>query len=305
MLKKIVADYVWFDSQFVKVEEAKVSILTHALHFGTSVFEGIIGHPGKNNLYIFRLKEHVQRLLNSANVYSINVKYDVNQLIDAVISLCRKNDVRESCYIRPLAFVGLNMAINVTKESPSHLGIIIFSLDKFFATDEIKVSVSSWRRIYDSSTPPLAKAAGNYLNSILAIQESKRNGFDEAIILDKDGMVSEAPTENIFIVRDGKIATPSVSSSILEGITRDSIIRVAQDMGYPIVERVIPRTELYMSDEIFLTGSAANITPVVNVDGHVIGDGHEGKVTKSIREMYSKIVRGEVKEYMHWLTPVY
>jgi branched-chain amino acid aminotransferase len=304
-MNKMVADYVWFDGQLIKVEEAKVSILTHALHFGTSVFEGIRGHHGKNNLYIFRLREHMQRLLNSADVYSINVKYDINQLIDAAVSLCRENNVKESCYIRPLAFVGINMAINVTKESPSHLGILIFFFDKFFTSNEIKVCVSSWRRIHDSSTPPLAKAAGNYLNSLLAIQECKRNGFDEAIILDGNGMVSEAPSENIFIVRNKEIATPSISSSVLEGITRDTIIRIAKDMGYSVVERVIPRTELYMSDEIFLTGSAADITPVVNVDGHIIGDGKEGSVTKSIREMYSKIVRAEVEEYMHWLTPVY
>lgn len=305
-MKEKGGEFVWFDGKFVKWEEAKVPIFTHALHYGTAVFEGIRGYAAKNNLYIFRLQDHMERLHRSAGVYSISLPYSAKELSRATIELLQKNEMKESCYIRPLTFVGMHgIDLNVTKDSPTHTVIITFPFAKYFKGEGIKACVSSWRRINDSATPPLAKAAGNYLNSILATQESKRNGYDESILLDISGNVSEASGENIFLIRRGKIYTPFFADSALEGITRESAIKVARDMGYEVTERQIPRTELYMADEIFLTGTAAEIVPVTGVDGHVIGNGREGPVTKDIREMYAKIVSAGAKDYAHWLTPVW
>ena len=300
------AEFIWFDGKLVKWEEATVPVMSHALHYGTSVFEGIRAYPTKNNLYVFRLKEHMERLHRSASVYSLSVKYSAKELCDGTIELLKRNSIKESSYIRPLTFIGMHgIDLNITKDSPTHTVIITFPFAKYFSGEGLKVCVSSWRRNHDSSTPPMAKAAGNYLNSILAIQESKRNGYDESVLLDLEGNVSEASGENIFIIRNDIIYTPYSANSVLEGITRDTTITIARDMGYEFAERPISRTELYMSDELFLTGTAAEIIAITNIDGHQIGNGREGPVTKSIREMYTKLVSAGVKKYMDWLTPVW
>jgi branched-chain amino acid aminotransferase len=300
------AEFIWFDGKIVKWEEATVPVMSHALHYGTSVFEGIRAYPTKNNLYVFRLNEHMERLHRSASVYSLSVKYSAKELCDATIELLKRISIKESLYIRPLTFVGMHgIDLNITKDSPTHTVIITFPFAKYFNGEGLKVCVSSWRRNHDSSTPPMAKAAGNYLNSILAIQESKRNGYDESVLLDLEGNVSEASGENIFIIRNDMIYTPYSANSVLEGITRNTAITIARDMGYEFAERPISRTELYMSDELFLTGTAAEIIAVTNIDGHQIGNGREGPVTKSIREMYTKLVSAGVKKYMDWLTPVW
>ncbi|HEU4605242.1 MAG TPA: branched-chain amino acid transaminase [Nitrososphaera sp.] len=299
-------EFVWFDGKFVKWEDAKVPIFTHALHYGTAVFEGIRGYAAKNNLYVFRLHDHMERLHWSAGVYSISLPYSAKELAKATVELLQKNNMKESCYIRPLTFVGMHgIDLNVSKNSPTHTVIITFPFAKYFKGEGIKACVSSWRRINDSTTPPLAKAAGNYLNSVLATQESKRNGYDESILLDLSGNVSEASGENIFLVRRGRIYTPFFADSALEGITRESAIKVAKDLGYEVTERPIPRTELYMADEIFLTGTAAEIVPVTSIDGHAVGSGREGPVTKDVRGMYEKIVSAGAKDYVDWLTPVW
>lgn len=300
------AEFIWFDDRFVKWDEATVPIMTHALHYGTAVFEGIRAYASRNNLYIFKLNEHMERLHRSASVYSITLNYTAKELCEATTQLLKKIGLRESCYIRPLTFVGLHgIDLNITRESPTHTAIIIFPLAKYFKGEGIKACISSWRRIHDSAMPPMAKAAGNYLNSILATQESKRNGYDESILLDKDGYVSEASGENIFLVRNNNIYTPSIASSALEGITRDTAITIAKDLGYKVKERSISRTELYIADEIFLTGTAAEIIAVTSIDDRTIGDGVEGSVTKSIREKYSEIVSANVEGFMSWLTPVW
>ena len=300
------AEFIWFDGKLVKWEEATIPVMSHALHYGTSVFEGIRAYPTKNNLYVFRLKEHMERLHRSARVYSLSINYSAKELCDATIELLKRISIKESLYIRPLTFVGMHgIDLNITRDSPTHTVIIIFPFAKYFNGEGVKACVSSWRRNHDSSTPPMAKAAGNYLNSILAIQESKRNGYDESVLLDLEGNVSEASGENIFIIRNDKIYTPYSANSVLEGITRDTAITIARDMGYEFAERPISRTELYMSDELFLTGTAAEIIAVTNIDGHQIGNGREGPVTKSIREMYTKLVSAGVKKYMDWLTPIW
>lgn len=298
--------HVWFDGQIIDWAEAKVPVMTHAMHYGTSVIEGIRAYAAKDNLFVFRLADHMRRLHASARVYSIGMKYSADQLVDAVVEVIKKNQIRSSCYIRPIAFVGFHgIDLGVKESSPSHVAILVFTFDQYLNSKGINVCISTWRRINDLSTPPLAKAGGNYLNSVLATQECKRNGYDEAIMLDNYGMVSEAPGENVFIVRNGTIYTPPVSSSVLEGITRDTAMTIAKDLGYKLVERVIPRTELYISDEIFVTGTAAEVTPVISVDGHRIGDGVEGPISREIRETYQKTVQGDMKEYMHWLLPVW
>jgi branched-chain amino acid aminotransferase len=300
------AEFIWFDGKFVKWEEATIPVMSHVLHYGTSVFEGIRAYFAKNNLYIFRLKDHMERLHRSARVYSFALNYSAKELCDATIDLLRRISIKESCYIRPLTFVGMHgIDLNITRDSPTHTVIITFPFAKYFKGEGIKACVSSWRRIHDTSTPPMAKAAGNYLNSILATQESRNNGYNESILLDTEGNVSEAAGENIFIVRNKKIYTPFTAFSVLEGITRDSAMTIARNMGYDLAERPIVRTELYMADEVFLTGTAAEIIAVTNIDGLQIGDGREGPVTRSIREMYTKIVSAEIKEYLGWLTPVW
>ena len=305
-MKDKAVDFVWFDGQYLKWEEAKVPIFVHALHYGTAVFEGIRAYSSNDNLYIFRLKEHMDRLRKSANVYSFTSKFSADELCKAAVDLIRKNGIRESCYIRPLTFVGMHgIDLNVTKNSPTHTTIIIFPFAKYFKGDGISACISSWRRIDDESIPPMAKASGNYLNSVLATQECRRIGYDESILLDRNGCVSEASGENIFVVRNGKLHTPQLSDSILEGITRDTAITIARELGYDVVERPISRTELYLADEIFLTGTAAEIIAITKIDGNIIGNGREGTMTKSIRENYEAIVIGKSDKFMGWLTPTW
>jgi branched-chain amino acid aminotransferase len=298
--------YVWFDGNMIEYKEAKVPLMTHALHYGTSVIEGIRAYVSDSNLYVFRLEDHIRRLFRSASIHSIPLRFKVEDIVNAVLELLRKNNVKESCYIRPIAFVGMHgIDLYVREDSPTHIAVMVFRFGQYLNPKGIRCMVSSWRRINDLSLPPLAKAGANYLNSVIATQECKRRGYDEAILLDNNGYVSEAPGENVFIVRKGKIATPPLSSCVLEGITRDTAITLAKDMGYEVVERNIPRSELYIADEVFLTGTAAEITPVISIDDHVIGDGNEGIVCKSIREMYAKVVRGMVEAYEDWVTPVW
>jgi branched-chain amino acid aminotransferase len=305
-MKPFVPKFVWFDGKLVRDEDAKVPVMTHAIHYGTSVFEGLRGYWNSKNLNIFRLQDHIKRFRNSGKVYSIALRFTDKEIANAIIQICKKNNVKESCYIRPFYFIGKHgINLHVTENTPTHAAIVMFPFGELFNRNGIKVGISSWRRIHDISTPPLAKMGGNYLNSILATQESKRNGYDEAILLDHLGNISEAPGENIFIIRDGKLLTPPPSSSALEGITKDSVVKIAEDLGYQTVEREIPRTEIYFADEVFLTGTAAEISPVISVDGKKVGDGKVGKITENIRKVYSDITMDKNKKYSKWITPVY
>ena len=300
------AEFIWFDGEFKPWNSVTVPITTHAIHYGTSVFEGIRGYSNDENLFVFKLREHIQRLIQSAEVYSINSRYTVSEICSSIVELLKKNNIRKSCYIRPLLFVGLHgIDLNVTKNSPSHLAIIAFPFNRYFPETGIKTCISSWRRINENSTPPMAKAGGNYMNSVLATQECKRNGYDESILLDYQGNVSEAPGENIFLVRGNKIYTPPLSDSVLEGITRDTAITLARHMGYEVQERSITRTELYIADELFVTGTAAEITPIISVDNHTVGSGQAGEITKKILDHYQKVVISQIPEYREWLTPVW
>ena len=305
-MKSFSAKFAWFDGKFVRAEEAKVPIMTHAIHYGTSVFEGLRGYWNSKNLNIFRLDDHIKRFRNSGKVYSISLRFTDKEISNAIIQLCKKNKVKQSCYIRPFYFVGeYGINLNVTEKAPTHVAIVMLQFGDLFNKNGIRAAISSWRRIHDTSTPILAKMGGNYLNSILATQEIKRNGYDEAIMLDQLGNVSEAPGENIFLVRNGKMITPPATSSALEGITKESVIKIAGDIGHEVTEREITRTELYLSEEIFLTGTAAEITPIISVDDKKVGTGKIGRMTNQIRTVYSDIVMDRNRKYSHWITAVY
>lgn len=288
------------------IDKAKVPITTHAIHYGTSIFEGIRAYWNSKNLNIFRLDDHIERFRNSGKYYSISLNFSNNDIKKAIINLCKKNKMKKSCYIRPFYFVGqYGINLHVTEKAPTHVAMFMFPFGDLFNKKGITAGVSSWRKFSISSTPPQAKMGGNYLNSILATQESKRNGYDEAILLDKFGNVSEAPGENIFIVLNNKIITPPTSSSALKGITRDSIFRLVEDRNYESSIREINRSELYIADEIFLTGTAAEITPIIRVDERKIGNGKVGKITKELMADYTDVVMNRNEKYSTWLTPVY
>jgi len=298
--------YVWFDGKFVLGTKATVPVTTHAIHYGTSVFEGIRGYWNAKNLFIFRLKEHTKRFRNSGKFYHISPNFSDKQIENAIINLCRKNKLRKSCYIRPFYFVGqYGINLHVTKKAPTHIAIITFPFGDLFNKNGISATISKWRKFSDISTPTQAKMGGNYLNSILATQDAKQRGFDEAILLDQSGDVSEAPGENIFLVKNNELITPPLTSSALNGITRKSIITIAKDMGFKTKVRKVSKKELKLADEIFLSGTAAEITPVIQIDKKRIKASKVGSITKLLMTTYSNIVMNKNKKYSQWLTRVY
>ncbi len=297
--------YVWFNGRIVECENAKVHVLTHALHYGTGVFEGIRGYWNGSNLNVFRLREHMIRLINSAKLVGFDIGYSVEQLVDATIEVIRANGFKEDIYIRPIAFIGEGGISLDIAGMPVDVAIAAFPFGKYLKAEGVRVKVVSWRRVPSFSLPVMAKASGIYLNSVVALREARLGGYDEAILLDWRGYVAEGSGENVFIVRRGVIATPPTTASILEGITRDTVIRIARDGGYIVEERDITREELLVADEVFLTGTAAEITPVLEVDGKPVNNGKPGPITTRLKDMYREIVMGLNERYKHWLTPVY
>lgn len=305
-MKLPLSKYVWFDGKYVLTSKAKVPITTHAIHYGTSIFEGIRGYWNGKNLFIFRLNEHVKRFRRSGEFYNISLNFSDKEITEAIIGICKKNKIKKSCYIRPFYFVGdYGINLHVTKEAPTNVAIFTFPFGDLFDKNGITAAVVSWRKFSDSSTPAQAKMGGNYLNSIIATQEAKRIGVDEAILLDQFGNVSEAPGENIFIVKDGNLETPSISSSALDGITRNAVIKIAEKMDIKVIEKSIAKSELSTADEMFLTGTAAEITPVIELDAKKIGNGKPGNITKKMMDKYTEIVLNKNKEYSNWLTTVF
>ena len=298
--------YVWFDGKFVPRTRAKIPVTTHAIHYGTSIFEGIRAYWSTKNLFIFRLKEHVRRFRNSGNFYHISLNFSDRQIENSIINLCRKNRLRKSCYIRPFYFIGqYGINLHVTRKAPTHVAIITFPFGDLFNKNGISTTISKWRKFSDASTPTQAKMGGNYLNSILATQDAKQRGFDEAILLDQSGDVSEAPGENIFLVKNNELITPPLTSSALNGITRKSIITIAKDMGFKTKVRKVSKKELKLADEVFLSGTAAEITPVIQIDKKRIKGSKVGNITKLLMTTYSNIVMNKNKKYSQWLTRVY
>ena len=305
-MRPLLSKYVWLDGKYLLEHKAQVPITTHAIHYGTSIFEGIRAYWNGENLNVFRLNEHIKRFRRSGQFYDISLNFSDKQIIKAIIGICKKNKIKKSCYIRPVYFVGdYGINLHVTPKAPTSVAIFTFPFGNLFNKNGITTKIVSWRKFSDNSTPTQAKMGGNYLNSIIATQEAKRDGVDEAILLDHNGDVSEASGENIFIVRNGQLITPSLASSALEGITRDSIIKLAKDLDLDVAQRAISKSELMISEEIFLTGTAAEVTPVIKIDHIQIGDGKPGNITKLMMQKYTNTVMNKNNNYSHWLTGVY
>ncbi|MBE6502869.1 MAG: branched-chain amino acid transaminase [Methanobrevibacter sp.] len=299
------ASKIWIDGNMVNWNEANIHVLSHVVHYGTSVFEGIRAYKNENGVAVFRLKEHVQRLFDSAKVYKIEIPYTNEEIENAILDVVRENDLN-GCYIRPIVFRGygelgvnpLNCPVNVVIaawEWGSYLG-------EEGMANGVDIGVSSWRKPAPDTFPTLAKCGANYMNSQLAKIEAIENGFDEAIMLDYEGHVSEGSGENIFLVEGEKLYTPSMASSNLKGITRDSIMTLANDLGYEVVEETISRERLYFADEVFFTGTAAEVTPIRSIDRKTIGIGKRGPIAEKLQKTFFDIVEAKIDDKYGWLT---
>jgi branched-chain amino acid aminotransferase len=296
------ADCIWMNGEFVPWEDAKVHVLTHSLHYGTGVFEGIRAYETEQGSAIFRHDDHLNRLRQSAEHYYMELPYSLEKLREVTHELIVRNGFK-SCYIRPLVYRGFGPMGLDPLDNPVDVTIAVWEWGAYLGEEGkrngVRAKVSSWRRISPESLIPHAKACGQYLNSVLAKIESKKAGYDEAILLDHNGHVCEGTGENIFVIKDGRISTPPQSASILDGINRRSAIQIARDLGYEVVERDIMRSELVQADEIFLTGTACELTPVREVDDHTIGP--PGPVTKDVQRVFEDALWGRAPQYSHWL----
>ena len=296
------AELIWQNGEFVPWDEARTHVLSHGLHYGTGVFEGIRCYETERGPAVFRHREHLQRLEKSAELYYFQLPYSAEELREATNELVRRNGLG-SCYIRPLAYRGYgNLGLYAT-DAPIDVIVAAFPWGVYLgeegARHGIRTKVSSWRTISGDSLIPHAKASGQYLNSVLAKTEATNSGYDEAILLDQHGCVSEGSGENVFIVRDGTICTPPHTAAILDGITRNSVVQIARDLGYTVEERGIARAELYLADEVFLTGTAAELVPVREVDDHPLGE--PGEITRVIQAKFQDALYGRAEEYLEWL----
>jgi len=301
--------WVYFDGELRRYRDCRLGPMTHALHYGTGCFEGIRAYwnPSHRQLYVFRAEEHYDRLRESTKILRMALPQSSTELCDLTTELLRRNNYRSDVYIRPLAY-----------KSSEEIGVRLHNLTDAFliyaqpfgnyieAVGGIRCMVSSWRRVDDNSAPARGKITGSYINSALAKSEAYEMGFDEAIVLGQDGHVSEGSAENIFIIRKGTLITPPVYDNILEGITRATLMQLwSEELGLPVVERSIDRTELYVADEVLLCGTGAQLAPVAEVDNRTVGDGGVGPFTRELEKLYSKAVRGELEKYREWCLPVY
>lgn len=297
----------YFQGQQTPLEDAKVSVLTHAFLYGTAVFEGIRGYRSATGgeLLIFRLREHYQRLERSCRILGIRPTHDVESLCRITLDLVRANRFEEDIYIRPIVYKSAER-IGVHLSDESEVVIVTVPFGKYLEDEKpIGLGVSSWRRTEDNAIPGRAKVNGSYVNLALAASEARAAGFDEAILLNEDGHVSEAAGMNLFLVRDGRLITPGVSANLLEGVTRDSIRTLAvEELGIKVEERQVDRTELYVADEAFLVGTAAQVAPVGSIDRRVLGDGKAGPITVRLKDLYGRVVRGQVSKYASWTSRV-
>lgn len=300
--------YAYFEKQILPLEEAKIGVMTNALHYGTAIFEGIRGNwnSAREQTYIFRLREHFERLANGCHILKIDLDLSIDEMCEKTIELVAKCGFQEDVYIRPLAY-----------KSSQALGVRLHNLDADFLmfvipwgpyldVEKARCCVSSWHRPADNVIPPQIKATGIYVNNALAKTEAISNGYDEAIMLSPDGHVSEGSGENLFLVINGQLVTPASYNNILIGISRNTVIELAEkELGIETVYRPISRSELYTADECFLTGTAAHVTPVAEIDGRAISGGEIGEITRKLQEIYVRVIRGDHPDYMHWCTPVY
>ncbi len=300
--------FVFFQGNVVKTEDAKVSIMTNALQYGTGVFGGIRGYYNREKGFIslFRIQDHYKRFLNSFKIIGVEIPYSHEELIKITTDLVKKNKPVTDTYFRPFGYAGsTNLSPNLDRDSTFDFALYMFPLGDYLPTDKgISVVVSSWRRVSDNAIPSRAKITGSYMNSALAKREATLNGHDEAIFLSENGHVAEGSAMNLFIVRDGVLITPSKSDDILEGITRRTVITLAKDAGIPVEERTIDRSELYVADEAFFSGTGAQVAWIEKIDNRKVGDGKRGPVAGKLQDLFFKIVRGNVKKYEDWCTKI-
>lgn len=298
---------VWKNGKLVDWKDATVHVMTHGLHYGTGAFEGIRCYKTVKGPAVFRLREHMRRLQDSCKAINLELPYNVDQLCDAAKETIKANKL-ESCYIRPIAFFGVSGVGVNPLGYPVETFIVAFSLGAYLGDDGLKngirVHTSTWRRVSSGTVPATAKVCGDYLNSALAVMEAKLNGFDETIMLNDLNMVAEGSGENIFMVSDGRIYTPPLNAGILPGITRRSIIELSDDMGHEVIEQNFARSQLYSADELFFTGTAAEVTPIREVDRRKVADGRPGPFTKALQARFNEIVTGKDPKYGKWLDPV-
>jgi branched-chain amino acid aminotransferase len=297
---------IWKDGELIEWRDAKVHVLTHTLHYGMGVFEGVRAYETPEGTAIFRLKEHTQRLLNSAKIFQMVIPYDLETLMAAQREVVRANQL-ESCYLRPLAWIGSEKMGVSARGNTIHVAIAAWPWGAYLGEEGIskgiRVKTSSFSRHHVNVSLVRAKACGYYINSILANQEALADGYDEALLLDTDGYVSEGSGENVFIIKNGKLYTPDLASC-LDGITRDAVLTIARDLGIDVIEKRITRDEVYCCDEAFFTGTAAEITPIRELDNRQIGPGHRGPVTEKLQSTFFDVVAGKAPQYRHWLTLV-
>ncbi len=297
----------FFRGEYVPLSQAKVSVMTHALHYGTGVFEGIRGNWNDEQgvINIFRLREHYDRLLRGARLLMLNIPYTAEELCDITVELVERNEHSQDIYIRPLVYKSAELVANLKlQELESDFTLITVPFGNYLGSDLLHCCTSSWRRVDDPMIPARLKICGIYVNSILAKTEATMAGFDEAIILNQDGHVCEGSGENLFVISEGRMFTPSLEDNVLPGITRDTVMELARtELGLEVTERSIDRSELYLADEVFLTGTAAHLTPVVELDHRPIADGNAGPVSSKLQKMYFDIVVGRNEKYRHWCTP--
>jgi branched-chain amino acid aminotransferase len=296
---------IWMNGELVDWADAKIHVGTLGLHYGTGVFEGIRCYETEQGPAIFRLSDHMQRFLESARLLYMEIPYSLEELNAAVVETVAANGLDE-CYIRPIGYVGYGELGVDPRDNPIDVAIMTWPWGAYLGEESAKhgitAKVSSWKRVGPNTIPHVAKATGIYLNSMLATTEAKRAGYQEAILLTDEGMVADGPGESIFVVKNGRISTPDLSASILTGVTRDTVMQIAADLGYEVREREIIRTELYLADEVFMTGTAAEIAPIRSVDDHLIGE--PGPVTRAIQQAYADCVRGRGERYARWLEHV-
>jgi branched-chain amino acid aminotransferase len=297
---------IWFDGKLVEWRDAKIHVLTHTLHYGMGVFEGVRAYDAKGGTAIFRLEEHTQRLFNSAKIFQMNLPFSYDEIVEAQKAVVRANNLA-SCYLRPIAWIGSEKLGVAARGNTVHMAVAAWPWGAYLGEDGlakgIRIKTSSYTRHHVNVSMVRAKASGYYVNSILANAEVTANGYDEALLLDTEGYVSEGAGENVFMVRAGKLYTPDVASC-LDGITRNSVITIAQDLGIPVIEKRITRDEMYCADEAFFTGTAAEITPIRELDDRTIGAGKRGPITEKLQAIFFDVVAGKNKKYARWLTPV-
>jgi branched-chain amino acid aminotransferase len=298
---------VYFEGQYVPLAEANVNILTHALNYGTGVFEGIRGYwnEEEEDLFLVRPVEHYERWKKNAGILRIAIPPSAEELAELTAELSRRNSFRSHVYVRPLAYKS-SARIGVAPDDRDSFAVVVVPFGAYFDKPGLNVGVVSWRRLEDNAIPGRAKICGAYVNSVLATDEARRNGFDEAILLNEKGLVAEGATCNLFIVRKGTLITPPSTDNILEGITRASVMELAErELGLKVIERSVGRSELYVADEVFFTGTAVEVAPVLSVDRRPVGNGGIGELTARIRDLYVAATRGKMRNYSHWLRPVY